>query len=100
MTPKEYWEIRKKLDAEIDKLSMQIMDAYRAAYACPPPAHLRPATGADVVDDAIIWYPEHEQSWVVVSENILTSPSTGQPVGFWFEGQIFDLNAAFVEVTG
>ena len=35
--------------------------AFERAIAIPLPENLRPATSSDIVEDAIIWYPEHGQ---------------------------------------
>lgn len=59
MTPEEYIKIRTKELAEQEASRYRVLAAYKKASLCPVPKDLRKATAADIIEGAILWYPEH-----------------------------------------
>ena len=69
ITPQTYLKIKKQQEAFIDKARERIIKAYNSAYLCPVPKNIRKATARDIVEDAIIWYPDWDEGkWCVVEE--------------------------------
>ena len=78
--------------------------ALKAAHGAKTPKNLRPATPKDVVEGAILWYPEHYDSedeysraWELVAE--VYRPRDEWKAYCTHDGSRMGLSGAFVEVT-
>lgn len=98
VTPEDYLLIEMRLDATrlfLDELEKESFDR---ALASPPPVHLRPATPADVVVNAVLWYPRHDfgtlQTWRIVRE--VRDPQDAWKAYIADDGCRYGLDGAFV----
>lgn len=56
MTPKQYIELKRQKESEIDTLRAEIEEAWMESNRTPRPENLRPAKARDIVLGAVIWY--------------------------------------------
>src|SRR4051794_39156218 len=91
------WFEAEEASAEADRRERE---AYEAAMGAPLPARLRPATAADIVEDAIIWYPLREgrdyHCWSRVHQ--VMCPDDDFKAYLSHDGARYGLDGAFVEV--
>lgn len=91
---------------KLEEAKAKVERCRERADAAPLPKCLRPATPADIVENAIIWYPEYGQEaggdydavpcWSVVEEVLY--PSDEFKAYCADDGCRYGLNGAFVEV--
>jgi hypothetical protein len=91
------------LDAldQLDDARVAADAAETDAYAAPLPKHLRPAEARDIVEGAILWYPEwmgseESRGWAMVGE--VMYPSDPWKAYCAHDGCRYGLDGAFVEI--
>ena len=92
------------IESKLDELRDASCKAEKLAQTAPLPEKLRSATAKDIVEDAIIWYPDHrdddEESpsagWHLVSE--VHQPSDEWKAYTDYLGCRYGLAGAFVEI--
>jgi hypothetical protein len=100
MNPKRYLEIKTTMEITIESLRGMIHEALTQASHCPIPANLRPATPADVMEGAVMWFPEWSadgRQWSIVSSVY----DVEDPWKAWMDedGSRHGLRGAFIEVN-
>ena len=101
MCPKDFVKLRHSIHTIIHDWHAYIDSVYATVYNTPIPASIRPATAADIVVGAIIWYPDRTNdldaaNWQEVVEVL-------KPRDDWkgyvnHTGSRYGLYHAFVEV--
>lgn len=89
-----------------EKARLATLAAMEAAILAPLPESLRPAEPKDIIEGAILWYPEHGQEsdgdwealpyWKIVDEALY--PSDPDKAYCSTDGARYGLDGAFVEI--
>ena len=97
MTPDEFKKIRDEQNRIIDHAREIMNSAREIAEKCELPSALRPATPADIVANAILWYPRFtRRKWLIVDEVLY--PSDAFKAFCDDLGSRYGLDGAFVEI--
>lgn len=100
MTPKQYQNLTRYLDAGIKNLQDAIDTALSMTEGCPLPLNLRPATHHDIIEGAILWYKHGDNGhfWQIVEE--VMHPRHKWKAYCAESGCRYGLEDAYVELEG
>lgn len=91
----ENWRRMRKLSRDANAAES---DALEAAWEAPLPASLQAATPSDIVEGAILWYPEHQgRRWEEIS--VVYDPTDDFKAYLSDDGCRYGLRGAFVEMV-
>ncbi len=88
----------KDAEAKVEEARDAADQAYEDAAFAALPTNLRPATAADIVVGAVIWYPSwDERKWAIVEE--VRYPNDDWKAYCSHDGCRYGLHGAFVEIA-
>lgn len=93
------WLDASALESKVRKEAQaKTQEALKTALNAPLPLHLRKAVPEDVVEGAILWYPErYHRKWSLVAEVLYTADPWKAYTAH--DGCRYGLDGAFVEVS-
>jgi hypothetical protein len=99
VTPEDYVAVLKREEAVRQRSWEREGATMVRARECDVPEKLRPATSADIIKYAVIWYPEgqfDDRFWCIVNEPL--GPDYWDAAYIAEDGCNYDLDGAYVEI--